>query len=178
MSSRLNFYFKQRVTEAELDLAFDQLEQADRDLASDLGIYGLISGAIVVQHTPVADLTVDLTAPGRAYDRLGRRVFVAAGTNVDCSKDSNGTPTDLPGPGQERWVSIFIRFARLTSDARTDGNNQQLYFRHDESYEVVVRQEVEAPTGNAQRPQLEPDELLVCDVLRRYGQSQIVASDL
>ena len=33
MSDRLDFFFRQRVTEAELDLAFAQLEQADRDLA-------------------------------------------------------------------------------------------------------------------------------------------------
>jgi len=33
VASRVDFYFRQRVTEAELDLAFELLEQADHDLA-------------------------------------------------------------------------------------------------------------------------------------------------
>lgn len=39
MADRVDFYFRQRVTEAELDLAFALLEKADRDLAADLNIY-------------------------------------------------------------------------------------------------------------------------------------------
>jgi hypothetical protein len=31
MANRKDFYFRQRVTEAELDSAFDELEQADRE---------------------------------------------------------------------------------------------------------------------------------------------------
>ena len=34
MADRVDFYFRQRVTEAELDLAFELLEQADRNLAA------------------------------------------------------------------------------------------------------------------------------------------------
>jgi hypothetical protein len=36
MADRVDFYFRQRVTEAELDLALALLEKADRDLATDL----------------------------------------------------------------------------------------------------------------------------------------------
>ena len=43
MSHRLDYYFRQRVSEAELDLGFSQLEQADRDLAADLGFTGVIA---------------------------------------------------------------------------------------------------------------------------------------
>jgi hypothetical protein len=70
MADRVGFYFRQRVTEAELDLAFALLEKADRDLAADLNIYGIVSGAVPAPHSPVPDLTVDLTAPARAYDNL------------------------------------------------------------------------------------------------------------
>ena len=38
MADRVDFYFRQRVTEAELDLAFALLDPADRDLAADLNI--------------------------------------------------------------------------------------------------------------------------------------------
>mgnify|MGYP000844949692 CR=1 FL=1 len=59
MADRVDFYFRQRVTEAELDLAFALLEKADRDLAADLNIYGVIAGAVPSPHAPVPDLTVD-----------------------------------------------------------------------------------------------------------------------
>jgi len=75
VSSRVDWFFRQKVSEAELDLAFDLLEKADRDLAADIGVYGIISGAEPTPHSPVPDLTIDLTAPGRAYDNLGQRIF-------------------------------------------------------------------------------------------------------
>ena len=51
---RVDFYFRQRVTEAELDLAFALLEKADRDLAADLNISGIVSGAVPARHSPAA----------------------------------------------------------------------------------------------------------------------------
>ncbi|QVW70577.1 hypothetical protein [Myxococcus xanthus] len=178
MSNRLDFHFRQKVTEAELDLAFAQLEQADRSLASDLGVHGVISGAVPAPHSPVPNLTVDLTAPARAYDNLGQRIFFGTGQTVDCAVDVSGIPTDVSTSGSERWVGIFLRFTRLLSEPRTDGNSQQVYFRRDESFELVVRQAPEGPVGQAPKPALQPDELLLCDVRRRPGQTQILAADL
>jgi hypothetical protein len=60
VADRVDFYFRQRVTEAELDLAFELLEKADHNLASDLGVFGVIAGAIPTQHAPLPDLTLDL----------------------------------------------------------------------------------------------------------------------
>ena len=178
MSNRADFYFRQRVTEAELDLAFDQLEQADRTLASDIGVYGIISGAVPVPHTPVANLSIDLTAPARAYDRAGQRIAFGAGLSVDCSVDLNGVPTTVLTPGNERWVGVFLRFARLLSDPRTDGNSQQVYFRRDEHFELVVRQAADSVAGAAPRMGLPDAELLVCDVRIAHGQTQILAGDI
>lgn len=178
MSSRVNYYFRQRVTEAELDLGFELLEQADRDLAADLKIYGVVSGAVPAPHSPVPDLSVDLTAPARAYDNLGQRLFFGTGQTVDCSVDLSGIPTEVFTAGSERWLAIFLRFARLLSDPRTDGNSQQVFFRRDESFELVVRQAPEGPAGLAPKAALQADEILLCDVRRRPGQTQIVAADL
>ncbi|NOJ81151.1 hypothetical protein [Myxococcus xanthus] len=178
MSNRLDFFFRQRVSEAELDLAFAQLEQADRNLASDLGVHGVISGAVPAPHSPVPNLSVDLTAPGRAYDNLGQRIFFGTGQTVDCAMDVSGIPTDVSTSGSERWLGVFLRFTRLLSEPRTDGNSQQVYFRRDESFELVVRQAPEGPAGQAPKPALQPDELLLCDVRRRPGQTQILAADL
>lgn len=178
MADRTDFHFRQKVTEAELDLAFELLELADRNLAADVGIYGIISGAEPTPHSPVPDLTIDLTAPGRAYDNLGQRIFFGSGQVVDCSVDHAGLPTQVPLAGQERWLGVFLRFDRLLSDPRTDGNSQQVFFRRDESFEIVVRQGATAPVGAADKVPLVADELLVCDVHRTNGQAQIFAPDI
>ena len=178
MADRVDFYFRQRVTEAELDLAFALLEKADRDLAADLNIYGIVSGAVPAPHSPVPDLTVDLTAPARAYDNLGQRMFFGTGQTVDCAVDLVGIPTDVATVGNERWLGIFLRFKRQLSDPRTDGNSQQVFFRRDESFELVVRQAPEGAIGVAPKPALQADELLLCDVRRRPGQTQILVADL
>lgn len=109
MADRVDYYFRQRVTEAELDLAFALLEKADRDLAADLNIYGIIAGAVPTPHSPVPDLTVDLTAPGRAYDNFGQRMFFGTGQTVDCAVDLMGIPTDVATVGNERWLGISLR---------------------------------------------------------------------
>ena len=65
------------MTEAELNLGFELLEKADRNLAADIGVYGIVSGAVPTQHAPLADLTLDLTAPARAYGAVVADVFSA-----------------------------------------------------------------------------------------------------
>ena len=95
MADRLDYYFRQKVTEAELDLGFELLEKADHNLAADIGIYGVVSGAIPTQHAPIADLTIDLSAPGRAYDRIGQRVFFGTGQTVNLAVDFTGIPTEV-----------------------------------------------------------------------------------
>jgi hypothetical protein len=178
MADRTDFYFRQKVTEAELDLAFALLEKADRNLAADIGVYGIISGAEPTPHAPVPDLTIDLNAPGRAYDNLGQRIFFGTGQVVDCSVDHTGIPIEVPVAGQERWLGVFLRFDRLLSDPRTDGNSQQVFFRRDESFEIVVRQGPLGAVGAATKVPLDPDELLVCDVKRSNGQTQILGPDI
>ena len=178
MADRCDFYFRQRVTESELDLAFQLLEQADRYLATDIGVFGIISGAVPSPHAPVADLTIDLTAAATAYDRLGERIFFGTGQRVDCSVDLSGVPTDVKAQGNERSLGVFLRFTRQLSDPRTDGNSQQVYFRRDESFQLVVRQGVEAAAGATVPVPLQDSELLVCDVRRAFGRTQILATDI
>lgn len=178
MADRTDFHFRQRVTEAELDLAFELLEKADRDIAADLGIFGIISGAVPSEHQPVPDLSIDLTSPTRAYDHLGQRIFFGTDQTVGCSADLVGIPTEVTTPGRERWIGVFLRFERQLSDPRTDGNSQRVYFRRDESFEIVVRQAPEAAVGTASKVVLQDDELLICDVRLEHGQTQIFDSDI
>src|SRR4030042_6139547 len=120
MSGRTDFFFRQKVTEAELDLAFELIELADRNLAADIGVYGIISGAEPTPHSPVPNLTINLTAPTRAYDNLGQRIFFATGQVGDCSVDLTGIPTEVVQAGHERWLGVFLRLYRLLFDPRTD----------------------------------------------------------
>lgn len=178
MADRTDYYFRQKVTEAELNLGFDLLEQADRNLAADIGIFGIVGGGVPSSHAPVADLTIDLTGPARAYDKLGERIFFGTGQRVDCSVDSSGVPTDVKGQGNERSLGVFLEFTRQLSDPRTDGNSQQVYFRRSESFQFVVQQGIESAAGTSVPVPLQDGALLVCDVKRAYGRTQILPGDI
>ena len=80
------------MSEAELDQAFDLLELADLNLAAGIGVYGIIGRAEPAPHSPVPNLSVDVTAPVRAYDNLAQRIFFGTGQVVDCSVDLTGIP--------------------------------------------------------------------------------------
>ena len=41
MADRLDYYFRQKVTEAELDLTFELLEKADRNLAAGAAVIAI-----------------------------------------------------------------------------------------------------------------------------------------
>jgi len=178
MADRRNYYHLQVVTEDELDQGFTGLEQADWNLASDVGITGIISGATPVQHAPAPNLTIDLDGPARGYDGLGRRVFIGTDQVVDCSVDLLGVATQVQTPGNERYISLFARFARNLQDERTDGNSQQVYFVEDESFEIVVRAAPEAPVGAGTRVGLLDEELLVCDIKLIHGTTEILDADI
>lgn len=178
MSHRLDYYFRQRVSEAELDLGFSQLEQADRDLAADLGFTGVIANAVVSQHAPVPDLTVDISAPGAVTDQLGQRIFFSALQNVNVAQDDNGVSTGVSGAGKEKIVSVFAKFDRALSDPRVDGNSLTVFFRRDESFKFIVVQGAEASAGGAIPPPLRSDAILLADLTRSFGQTQVLNANL
>jgi hypothetical protein len=178
MADRVQYFFRQRVSEQELNLASELLEKADRNLAADLGVFGIVSGAVPAPHQPVPNLSLDFTAPARAYDHLGQRIFFGTGQTVGVARDVSGVSTEVMLPQGERWLAVFLRFDRLLSDERTDGNNQRVFFRQDESFEIVVRQGAEAPAGQAVRVPLQEDELLLCDVKRMGGVDRVLAEHI
>ena len=62
--------------------------QAAQTLAADLGFVGVVANAVVSQHAPMPDLTMD--------------ICFSALENVDTSKDENGVSTGVSGPGRRR----------------------------------------------------------------------------
>ena len=178
MSDQLQYYFRQRPTAEELSLGLQLLEQADHNLATDIGIFGIVEGAEPTAHAPLANLSVDLNGRTLAYDRLGQRIFIPTTLTADLTVDADGLPTDIVNKANIRWLSISLRFDRKIWDERLDGNSQKVFFRHDEGCRVIVRQSAEALPSEAQRPAIANDEVLVCDVMRRFKQKQIVQSDI
>lgn len=176
-----DWFFRQPVTEGEMDEAFESAEIADQRIVSDAGLIGIMVNGSVTQHSAVPDLTIDVSTPMVAYDQQGQRIAIA-GTggveNVDVAVDSSAVSTSVAGGGNEKWVSIFARFDRALSNPRTDGNGATVQFDRDESYEIVVTQGAEAGAGTATRPALMSDAILLGDVLRTFGQTQILTADI
>lgn len=173
-----DWYFGQIVTQSQMDEAFEWAQDADRNLAKDLELTGICYGAEMGQTAP-ASMNVAVKAPGVVYDKTGARVYISSAPfEVDCSVDEYGVSTAVVGAGNERWVSIFIRAARTESDPAVDGNGLLVNTRQWESYEVYVRQGVEATIGAATRPTLDSEAVLLCDVHLVYLQSTILAADI
>jgi hypothetical protein len=128
---------------------------------------------VVSPHAPVPNLTVDVSGPGIALDQLGRRLFFSALQNVNVAQDDNAVSTDVSAAGKEKVVSVFVRFDRVPSDPRVDGNSLTVFFREDESFKFSVAQGAEADAGAAVPPALRSDTILLADVTRRFGQAQI-----
>lgn len=178
MANRKDFFFRERVTEAELDSAFADLEDADHNLATDLGFVGVLANAVVSPHAPVPNLTVDISGPGIALDQQGQRIFFSALQNANVAQDDNAVSTEVSAVGKEKIVSIFIKFDRVLSDPRVDGTSLTVFFRRDESFRFSVAQGAEAAAGQAVPPDLRSDAILLADVTRRFGQAQIGAGDI
>lgn len=128
-----------------MDEAFDNAENADRNLVKDHGWVGVVDGLEVVEDgTP--DLTVTINA-GVAYDQDGQRCSVAAPAMLDLSVDSSAVSTTVANPGNAKWLSVFIEFDRALSDPRVDGNGSPLQYKRGESYQLIVEQGAEVAEG-------------------------------
>lgn len=174
MSDRLNYYFRQKVTEAELDEGFALAEQADRDLVVDMGLVGVVSGASVTEDgTP--NLTVDVAA-GTVYDKAGKRITWPTTQNVNCAVDELSTSTTVSTPGNTKILSLFVKFKRILTDPRTDGNGDTVYFSEEEGFEFIVRQGTEGVSPTP--PALDSTMILIADITRTEGVSTISDADI
>jgi hypothetical protein len=170
---RLDFFFQQLVLESDLDAALDRAEASDLAMFYDMEFGGILSGLPVTQTGP-ASLSVEVNG-GIAYDRDGKRIRLPGIEFVDVSVDSASAPTDVIAPGNERWVSVFIRAARALSDPRIDGMAMTVYYHRDESFEFYVEQGAEALVGTAVRPVIpRSDSILLADIQRTFGVSTIL----
>lgn len=171
MADRYDFYYRQKVTEAELDASNAALEQADRDQFVDTGFAGITNGLTVSETTPTPNFTVDVAA-GIAYTDSGERIKIPSLQNADVSLDYLSASTAVVSPGNSKIVSLLLEFQRSLSDPRIDGNSLTVYFQRDESYAFKVRQSAEAPSPTA--PSVPAGEVLLADITRTYGDTSII----
>lgn len=172
MSNRLDYYFRQLVTEDELNRGFQYAEDAEHRIVVDQGLTGIVAGQGVGENT-IPDLNVQVGS-GVAYSRDGERINVPAPQIVDMSEDDAGAPTAVVTPGNEKWLSLFVVFDRILSDPRVDGNGDTVYFERAEGFEFSVVQGAEAAAGTATRPPIDSGKILLADMLITHGQTAIV----
>ena len=175
-----DWYFKQIVTQSQMDWAFDRVQNAMHGISLDTDMLGILDGLDPQQHAPTPDKNVDVVGPGVAYDPEGQRIYVADTLSVvDCSQDEFGTNTDPPTAGWWRYISIFVRFERDLTEPALDGNNVVVYTKQLEDAEFFVRIGAEAATGpGAVPPPLMNDAVLLVDILVQQGFTAILNTDM
>lgn len=172
-----DFFFRQRVTQSQLDWVFEQAQDAIHALSTDNNLLGIVGGLDAIEHAPVPDKTIDVDGPGIAYDPEGQRCYVSdLLSSVDCSKDEFGTDSN-PAAGEERYISVFLRSKREYTEPALDGNNVTVYTKQLESYEFFVRLGTSAPVGFATPAPLMGDAVLLADMLVADGFTAILNSD-
>lgn len=169
-----NFYYRQRVTEAELDQVMSWAQDADRAIVLDRDEAGVAEGLTLAETGPASMALA--YADGVAYAKAGERCSVAVAGTIDCSNDEYGVPTAVTVPGNTKWVAVFVRPTRVLSEPRTDGNGNEVYTIQSEAAEVFVRQGSEG-VGPAQVA-LSASALLLGEVELAFGQTAITTGDI
>jgi len=172
-----DWYYKQIVTQGDLDEAFEWAEDADREIVMDLGFSGIVSNYTPTE-TPTPGMAIRVGGPGVAFGKSGERIQLVNTEDVDASVDEYGSSTAVASSGNEKYISLFVRFARNAQDPVVDGNGVEVYTRQYESYTLFIRQGAEAAVGAATKPALLGDALLIGDVLLSYGQTEINTGDI
>ena len=178
MANRRDYFFRQKVTEAELDVGFNGLEIADFNLAIDHGLIGITDDMVVSEKSGTPDLTVDVSGPGTAYSKQGERIFFSSLQNVDLSIDDGAVSTAVATPGNARIVSLFVTFDRLLADPRIDGNSLTVFFERNESFAFSVVAGAEATSGSEVPPALDTNKILLADVTLIFSQTQIFNANI
>lgn len=162
--NRLNFYPKQIVTDTDLNTLQANVENADYNLAMDLGLSGVVSGLEVSPNSP-NDLKVAYTK-GVAYDAYGKRIAASGNGLIDCSSYT------VLNDGYERWISIVIEFARNAYDARVVDSGT-IYYYQDAYFAIGIVTGITAATGTATRPAVSASQVVLADIYLPYGLTAI-----
>lgn len=177
-----DFYHGQRVSESDLDAAFQYVEDMEHLMAQDWGmapalataspdctVYGGIqSGGVVTKNSPTK---VNVTAcVGR--DTSGRYVYCPASTVLLTRQGATteGESTDATGSGalvaivNEAWMSLWLVYDESLSDPRTDATGSTVYFDIEESFHFHLALGTDAAVATVPAT-LVNNRLLLADIL-------------
>lgn len=174
---RRDFYFRQRVSEQEMDAAFGDVEDAIKVFLQGFQYTGVALGAVGAQAA-IPNLTVVLSGPAIIYQQTQEPIHWSSPQTVNVAVDENGVTTTVAGAPNEKWLSIFAEFVRAPSDARIDGRGDTVLYLQDESFKLNVVQGAEAAVGLAVRPGFRGDQILVADVRLIFGQVAVLNADI
>jgi hypothetical protein len=176
------FYYKQLVTEDDLNDLTSFADAAEKHLASDISEYGVFSGLLVSPTGPAS--TSVIVSSGIARDQnSGTRMALLLAQTVACDQDEFGDPTyaDL-APLFGRWCSIYVRPKTVLSDPRVDGHGVPLWYTETESLEFIIhRVAAQGPIAlraTAARPGVLTTAVLLADIWFEAGSTTIEAGDL
>jgi len=164
---RSDFYYRQIVTQAEMDQAFDDPEAAIRAITGDYDLQVGVAAGMEVQETSPVSGSVEVTT-GAAYDSQGRRVPVLTLGTIDLSS--------LMPDINPRYVRIYAEFGRTMSDPRLDGNNDPVDYRQTE--EAVLSYVAGVAAGSPVKPTIDPTKVLLATILIGDGNTTITDSDI
>lgn len=163
-----NYGLRQKVTEGELNQLITYAEAGMEAVAADIVPGGgVVQGMAVTVNT---GFTVTV-ASGKARDSAGARASIAANTNLDLSAYK---PTTA---GTQKWVTLYAKRNRITSDPRTDGLGVAYFFQLQENVQLVVVPGTDAVS--AVKPARQgTDGVVLCDVLLKQSASSIITGDI
>lgn len=186
-----NWYSGQTVMDTHMDDAFENVWLGERNLRIGHSLsqalaaatpnptrYGGILSGGVVTRKGVETKTIEVTDLV-AIDQLGRRItlggtaeiLLSHAGEVDNTEIGDLTPTIWSGGaitvpvGEERWLSLWVGYAELLSDAKTDIAGNPVFFQVDESFLFKVELGASAAPKAVDRAALVDGWVLLDDIL-------------
>jgi hypothetical protein len=145
---RRDFYYAQKVTQANMDEAFDLVEAAEFTIKKDMfaGANGFLAAPVTVAQEGAGTTRVDV-GTGLGWDKFGQRV-----ENPNASQFVDFTGDD--DPTNPRIAAIYLQFARALSGGTTDGLGNPISYNRDESFALV--KVLGTPAGSPTPPAHDP----------------------
>lgn len=170
---RSEFYYRQIVTNAEMNEAFDDVAAMALALVADhtdgdQAMWGVFQGLTVGERTiPDPDTNV-VIEDGVAYDSQGRRIPVTGGPHyLDLAAHIPATPGDAV------WVRVYVAHDTDLQDPRLDGNGDPVDYRQLDSFVLSAVAGTAAPSPVM--PAIDTSKVLLATVYLPYGITQITA---
>lgn len=151
------FGTKTKIYASDHNLAQDYIEQNIREISIDGYIRGIVKGGSFVLHSTLEHTIVLESVVARSYN--GERITVDSPTNI------NMKPSVDPGAGNEVWVTAYAEYDYQLGEIDTDGDGFAYYKDYQNSFNISTIQGVVNTTGNAEKPTIPTNTILLCDIL-------------